>query len=421
MSKTKTFITLLFLLSSCKNIGLEFQSTRHLSWSDEEINKIKSLAIQSLPPLPENPSNAYANHPIAAELGQRLFFDKQFSTNGQVACASCHQVEKSFTDGLSLAKGIDKLNRHTPSIVGTAYNSWFYWDGRRDSQWAQALTPFETVGEMGGNRVEIVKQLLEQPAYYRLYAQVFGVTPQLPNHPVPATPRGNEEARNNWNSIPRQYQEIYNLIFSNLGKAIAAYERKISFGASRFDQFAADVIDNPTSKLLSEEEKLGLKLFISDEIMCMRCHNGPMFSNFGFHNIGIGKNNIYLLNLGRAIGMKAVVIDEFNCAGAYSDAAKDQCFELNHMDDKAEMTGAFKVPSLRNVALTGPYMHDGSINSLEDVITHYQTAPKATVGSQELIRIEIDSLEKRALIAFLRTLTSPLKTDQKDLLAPINQ
>jgi len=121
------------LIASCSF----FQRT----WSGDELASLRSLWIGSLPPLPADPSNKYADNPGAATFGQKLFFDTRFSSSSRVACATCHLPEKLFQDGTPLAHGVGTTNRRTMTIIGTAYSSWFFWDGRKDSQWAQALGP----------------------------------------------------------------------------------------------------------------------------------------------------------------------------------------------------------------------------------------------------------------------------------------
>ncbi|MDH5584142.1 MAG: cytochrome-c peroxidase, partial [Gammaproteobacteria bacterium] len=101
----------------------------------------------SLPELPPDPSNAVADNPLAAEFGRMLFFDTRLSANGAVSCATCHQPERGFTDGLQKAQAMGTTLRHTPGIAGMAYSPWQFWDGRRDSQWSQALAPLEDANE----------------------------------------------------------------------------------------------------------------------------------------------------------------------------------------------------------------------------------------------------------------------------------
>ncbi|MDH3981047.1 MAG: cytochrome-c peroxidase, partial [Gammaproteobacteria bacterium] len=106
------------------------------AWSESEVATLRSLWIGSLPPLPPDPSNAVADDPAAAALGHRLFFDPRFSANGEIACVSCHLPEKAFTDGLGRAQGMGTTRRGAPMLIGAAYNAWFFWDGRSDSQWS---------------------------------------------------------------------------------------------------------------------------------------------------------------------------------------------------------------------------------------------------------------------------------------------
>ena len=128
-------------------------------WTDADMAVLRSLSLDSLPDLPPDPSNAVADNDVAARLGQQLFFDPRLSANGSISCATCHQPGRRFTDGLPKGRGIGLSARNTRSIVGTAYSPWQYWDGRRDSQWAQALSPLEDPAEHGSNRVALVRTI----------------------------------------------------------------------------------------------------------------------------------------------------------------------------------------------------------------------------------------------------------------------
>src|SRR5688572_4180531 len=132
------------------------------SWSKEELDQLRSLSISSLEPLPPDPSNRVADDARAAEFGQRLFFDKRLSSNGEVSCASCHLPGKVFQDGTPLAKGVGTTDRRTMSVIGTARSPWQFWDGRKDSQWAQALGPLESPVEHGGDRTQYAHIAAEQ-------------------------------------------------------------------------------------------------------------------------------------------------------------------------------------------------------------------------------------------------------------------
>src|SRR5688572_32768172 len=146
-------------------------------WTAADIEELRTLSLGSLDPLPPDPTNRVADDPRAAELGRRLFFDTRLSANGRVACATCHKPEQEFQDGTSLASGVGMTNRRTMPIAGTAYSPFLFWDGRKDSQWAQALGPLESPVEHGGNRDQYARVIA---AHYRPeYEQVFGTMPAL--------------------------------------------------------------------------------------------------------------------------------------------------------------------------------------------------------------------------------------------------
>jgi cytochrome c peroxidase len=169
------------------------------AWSKDELEQLASLSIGSLPPLPADPSNRVADDERAAELGQRLFFDTRLSSNGEVACATCHLPDKLFQDGTPLAKGVGTTDRRTMSIIGTARSPWQFWDGRKDSQWAQALGPLESAVEHGGNRMQYAH--LAATHYRTEYEAVFGKLPDLSRLPAHAGPVDDPKARAEWDAI----------------------------------------------------------------------------------------------------------------------------------------------------------------------------------------------------------------------------
>ena len=134
-------------------------------WSTKQLHILEALWIGSLTDLGVDPSNKFSKDPIAANLGHRIFFDKRFSGDGKVSCASCHQPLRAFTDGLPLAKGMGQSTRNTPTIIGTTYSPWFFWNGRADSQWSQALQPMEAPSEHGGARTGFAKIIYEDATY----------------------------------------------------------------------------------------------------------------------------------------------------------------------------------------------------------------------------------------------------------------
>jgi cytochrome c peroxidase len=384
-------------------------------WTERELRILGSLVLGAAGSPPLDPSNRFAADPAAVRLGQRLFFDKALSGNGEISCASCHVPDKHFTDGRARSAGVRETGRNTPTVVGSAYQGWFYWDGRRDSLWSQALIPFEAGAEMGGSRVAVVRRIGTEPAYRRAYESVFGafpeglLDPQLPAH---AGPFGDGPVKAAWTGLTPAVQRRVNEVYANAGKAIAAYERTLRPRETRFDRYVAALLETGERKArthLSAQEVAGLRLFIDEpRTRCLRCHNGPLLTNGGFHNVGTGTFAGERPDFGRAFGLRAVLLDEFNCLGPFSDAAPEDCLELRFLNRDAHvpLEGAFKTPSLRNVAATAPYGHDGRFRDLDQVLRHYNVPPPVTdVGPHELGPLGLSDRELGELRAFLAALS----------------
>jgi cytochrome c peroxidase len=384
-----------------------------LGWSDAEVATLRSLWIGSLPPLPPDPSNAFADDPKAAALGEKLFFDARFSANGEVSCATCHQPEQFFTDGRGRSRGIKTTKRGAPTIVGIAYSPWLFWDGRRDSQWAQALSPLESEREHGGTRTQYARILYEDPAYRADYEAVFGPMPDLSDRkrfPEAAAPIDNAEAEEAWDAMAETDRKSVTRVFVNMGKALAAYQRRIMPGPARFDAYVKALLAGDKAAMqsvLNDNEVAGLRLFIG-KATCISCHNGPLFTNNGFHNVSTPLAKGSRKDWGRFRGVKQALQSEFNCLGEYSDAGEDDCGELRFAKaDGAELMAAFKVPTLRNVADTAPYMHAGQFATLDQVLDHYNRAPKPVLGHSMLAPLNLTVDELADLEAFLKTLSGP--------------
>ncbi len=389
-------------------------------WSTDEKDLLRGLWIGSLKPLPSDPSNRFADDERAAKLGQRLFFDTRFSANGKVACATCHLPDKLFQDDLPLSVGIGTTNRRAMTIVGTAYSPWLFWDGRKDSQWAQATGPMENPVEHGGNRTQYA-HLIDQ--FYRAdYAAIFGPLPDLSGLPANAGPIADPVVKAAWESMSQTDRDNVSRIYANIGKAIAAYERKIMPGPAKFDQYVEAILkdDLATARsIYTSDEAAGLRIFIGRGD-CTNCHNGPLFTNNDFHNTGVPTVSSLPEDTGRAKGIQQVVADEFNCLSPYSDAGKTDCGELRfiRVDDGHDLTRQFKPPSLRDVAERAPYMDAGQFKTLDEVLNHYSRAPEAPAGHNELEPLNLSDTEKQQLIAFLKTLSGPLATAPDWLAAP---
>lgn len=386
-------------------------------WTGSELAHIQALSLTALPPLAADPSNRVADSDAAAELGHALFFDTRLSGNNAVSCATCHQPEHFFTDNLPLAVGQSIGPRHTPSLVGLSHSPWFYWDGRKDSQWAQALAPLEAQHEHDFDRTRLAHLLGSDAQLARQYQDIFGELPDVPD--LAASPLGSAEAVQAWQTLSEYQQSMINQVFANAGKALAAYQRKLQPGRTRFDDYADSLSGNggTRSDLLSRAEIGGLALFIG-KAQCLDCHNGPLLTNHEFHNTGILSVAGQLPSMGRFDGIREARQDPFNCLGEFSDAEAGQCTELRFARDGNELVGAHKTPTLRNVSATAPYMHGGQIQTLGEVLRHYNEAPVSMLSHNEAKPLGLRPAELRQLEAFLRTLTAPLATAERWLKAP---
>jgi cytochrome c peroxidase len=389
------------------------------AWTEDELAMLRSLWIGSLPPLPPDPSNMYADDPRAAALGQKLFFDQRFSVNGQVACATCHDPGRQFQDGTPLGHGVGITDRRTMTLIGAAYSPWFFWDGRKDSMWAQALGPMESPVEHGGDRTMYAHLIAR---YYRQeYETIFGALPDLSHLPKRAGPVRTPPERSAWEAMAAADRQAVTRIYANMGKAIAAYERHLLPGPSRFDRYVEALLKGDKQAMrdtLSADELAGLSLFIG-VANCTQCHNGPLFTDNHFHNTGVHAAPGLPEDQGRALGVIQVLADEFNCLGPYSDAGPDECAELRYMISEGdELVRQFKPPSLRNVAERVPYMHAGQFATLEEVLAHYKSAPESPAGHSEIEALDLTQLELDQLVAFLKTLDGPLNAEQEWLTPP---
>jgi cytochrome c peroxidase len=407
-----------------------------------------------------------------AALGRKIFFDTRLSKNGQVACATCHQPDKSFTDGLQLGHGIGLTKRNTPSIVNTFAMYWFFWDGRADSLAAQALGPLEDPKEHGLARSEVVRHVLT--FYSAEYELLFGVTDisfleRLPlvakpfrkvpliswkladtaassltnfetlqkvarlrndtffdfrtvfNEDVESLESNVDEAAANYQNMSKENRKELDRAFANIGLALEAYQKGLVANQSPFDSFArswsAGLSEHPDRYFTDKfgpDEFTGLQLFLG-KAACDSCHSGSLFSDNQFHNIGLPQVGS-LLQLGRSRGVLEAVSDPFNCKGMFVEDAERQrsesCQDIPYLDSETpEGLGSFKTPSLRNVSETAPYMHDGRMVSLRHVLDHYNRLDTTSaIGFREetLKPLRLNEDELASLEAFIRSLTSPV-------------
>jgi cytochrome c peroxidase len=383
--------------------GWSFFEPARTGWTDAEAKLIASLSLSRLPPLPPDPSNAVGDNPAAAALGRALFFDTRLSGNGEVACATCHLPDAQFQDNRPFGRGMGTTNRRTMPIAGTAYAPWLFWDGRRDSQWAQALGPLESAVEHGTDRTAVAR--IVATAYASDYLALFGGLPATDDLPAHASPLGSEAARTAWAALPERRRDEIDRVFANVGKAIAAFERTVVPPRTRFDDYADALAEGrDTSGLLTDTELDGLRLFVGRGA-CTNCHNGPLLTDQHFHNTGVPAVAGLPEDVGRSAAVAEVLADPFNCLGPYSDAAPADCAELRFMDRTGDhQLRAYKPPSLRGVADRAPYMHAGQFATLAEVIEHYDAAPAAPAGHSELRPLGLSAAERAALADFLGTL-----------------
>ncbi|MFO0756271.1 MAG: cytochrome c peroxidase [Byssovorax sp.] len=314
----------------------------------------RALDEMALPAsLPPAAGNAVGDDLGAAKLGFAMFFDARFSQNQMIRCATCHLPERRFQDGRATAKGLAELTRNTPTILNAARLRWAHWDGRADSLWAQALIPLENPKEMGFTRLELAHRVWR--SYKDEYEAVFGPLPPLDDEArFPAIGKPGDPAFDGMSAADR---ETINRIAANAGKAFEAYERKAAAGPSRFDRFLGG-----DAGALDDAEKRGIVVFF--RAGCDGCHGGPTLSDESFHDLGLPTQEGQAPDRGRADGLAYLMANPFNAEGAYWDGARPEPPWPPTADD----IGKLHTPSLRNVALSGPYGHDGRFATLKDAV-----------------------------------------------------
>ena len=374
------------------------------------------LALSPLPPPPADPTNRVAEDPDAAWLGRFLYFDTRLSGTGTFSCATCHDPSKGFTDGLPFSEAAGTTARHAPTVLNSVYNAWFFWDGRADSHWAQALGPIENPAEQDSSRLAVAHLVADDPELSVAYAQVFGALPDLSDgarfpptgRPLPLDPTHPDNLA--WEGMTPADQDLVNQVFANVGKAIAAYERLLIRGNAPFDTYVEGLREDDPEKLaaLSPEAVQGLDLYLG-EGKCFFCHTGPNFSTGSFANIGLAwVPGLQPDDIGRFQGITALLADPFNGLGAYSDDPEAVEDKVGHLVQGAEQVGQFKIASLRNVAETAPYMHGGQFATLTDVVGYYSRLDQTPEwGHREdlMVPLEWDDQQIAAVVAFLESLT----------------
>ncbi len=285
------------------------------------------------------------------ELGKTLFFDPRLARDQSLSCAGCHHPETGFADKERTALGFGgkRLNRHTPTVLNVGLESQFFWDGRADTLEEQAQAVIENPDELNMSVKEVIQRLEQVPYYAETFAQVY----------------------------PKE-----GLTSNTLLRAIANFERTLLANQSPFDLYLSG-----DDNALSQEARRGLELFRT-KANCTKCHHGPNLSDGQFHNTGVKTDD-----LGRILIVRNT---ESRMRATYPIFANYK---------------AFKTPGLRNVALTAPYFHNGSIASLEEVIDLYDQGGLSADRrgrSPDIKPLHLNAQEKSDLVAFLKSLTSPI-------------
>lgn len=307
--------------------------------------------LLGLPPVPIPANNPQTPDKIA--LGDKLFHDKRFSVDGTVSCSNCHNEKLAFTDGLSVSVGHHGLTgtRNAPTVLNAAFNQSQFWDGREPDLEGQSKQPLINPVEHGlANHEPILEITRTDPYYQTAFQSVFGVSDKK-------------------------------ITIDHVAKAIASFERMQVSGNSAFDRYYF----KGQTDAMTEAQVRGFQLF-TGQGRCVSCHtieqDHALFTDSRFHNIGIGINQIQ-----QDIPRLAQAFLEAKNKGGQVDAmvlTDKKSSELGRfaVTDELSQIGAFKTPTLRNIELTAPYMHDGSLKTLKEVMVHYNNGGVDKTGER---------------------------------------
>jgi cytochrome c peroxidase len=341
------------------------------------------------PPRAHDPGNAQSGRREAITLGQALFFEVRLSSNDIFACATCHEPALAFADGRSRSLGRGLLERNAPSLWNAVHERWQGWDGAADSLWSQSIRPILHPKEMNASAAQVREFVAGERELACRYRRSFGKPP--------SAAEDDDEA-----------------VLVNVAKAIGAFVATLVSGRTPFDDFR-DALARGDRRAMARypaAAQRGLRLFVGRG-RCNVCHSGPMFSNGEFGDTGL---NFFVrpgeVDPGRHGGIAALRASPYNLLGRFSDAgaASPVATKTRHVEPRHRNFGEFKVPSLRHVALTAPYMHDGQLATLDAVVRHYSELNLERLhadGERILQPLHLNEGERADLVAFLGTLTAP--------------
>lgn len=394
----------------------------------ERVLELEPLGVA----LGESPFNEHADDPDAARLGQKLFFDKDFASavrvagpsgevgqERQVACATCHASEDYFSDSRptgGVSHGVEYTARNSPSLVNVAYYTWFDWAGRADSLASQGAVALETPFNASSSRLFVAHVIYAK--YKDEYEAIFGAldpglaagAPDAARFPAAGRPKAAVDLPDGpWEQMAPDDRRAVERIMANVGKAFEAYERNLISGDSPFALYVRD----PDSGEFPAPARRGLELFIG-KAACNECHIGPILSDNLFHNGGVPQavgEHTPAIDDGRFEDIAVLLRNPYNTAGAYSadpTAGAAKIASLSATDESTK--GQFRTKSLLNVAVTGPYFHNGSKETLEEVVQHYNVGggePGSYSGrlDAKMRPLRLTDAEVRDVVAFLESLT----------------
>ncbi len=383
------------------------------------------LTLSPLPAVPADTTNAYADNALARALGQKLFFDKRYSgvlkqasdlgalgEAGKVACFSCHS-SSTMADNRSVPNnvtlGTDFHTRSAPPLVNSSYYVWTNWAGRFSAQWELPIAVAENPITMNSTRLTLAHFIFDH--YKTEYEAIFGamepaIGTDAARFPASGKPKAaTTDADGVWELMAAGDRTIVNRIGANYGKALQAYMRQLVSGNAPFDQWVAG-----TDHAVSAAAKRGAELF-AGKARCLSCHNGPDFTDNQFHNLGVPQSGAHVpaTDDGRFKDAVSLLASPINSGTAFSDdIATGRLLGLTTpmpLSTKAQ----FRTSSLRNIALTAPYMHAGQLSTLSDVVAFYNAGGGApatgTVKDPLLFPLSLSASEQTDLVAFLNTLT----------------
>ncbi len=376
----KPFALVLFSLLVCFGFAQPVVGQEKVEFTVSELAFIQSHGPWP-PKMEPDPSNRFSGEPSASAWGQQLFQDVRLSQAQTLSCASCHDPDRYFADGKARSTGTSTVDRNAIALADLRLNRWFGWAGQSDNLWAQSIHPILDRREMNATVETIVQRVRQESDLAANYTAIIG--------------KG-----------PKEEEPLRLLV--NIAKILAAYQETIRTPTSAFDLMRTRLLED---EMISEDAAVlaGLKLFVGKG-KCSLCHFGPNFTNGEFHDIGLP----YFIesgqvDQGRYGGIRDLKASAFNRLGEYGDEPAESAAQaptafvsLQHRN-----WGEFRVPSLRNVSKTAPYMHNGTLASLEDVVRHYSTIDIERLhadGETILKSLDLTKQEIANLVAFLKTL-----------------